>query len=219
MKVLFSIRACFCRSKKSKPIISGPFPVDPERLQGEKWRYVILTRLDTEQPPERPPRAKRHSNGQLWPKTTFGRWGSSQRRSFGRSSRDRPPRPIRRRTVAAAANDTKRLSAAQLLELMFRVYTRRPIAISLPSPSAKRQLAGKAKQMDRPSLVAAPVEKSCPPPAGVPTKGVDKASRPNKVVKKSKPSVLPPVPVKTDRSNGFIQSVDRIKAMANNLLL
>ncbi|XP_050539324.1 uncharacterized protein LOC126904371 [Daktulosphaira vitifoliae] len=41
--------------KKTKPTISYPIPADPEKLEGDKWRYVILTRLDTEKP-TRPPR-------------------------------------------------------------------------------------------------------------------------------------------------------------------
>ncbi|XP_027842587.1 uncharacterized protein LOC114123721 isoform X2 [Aphis gossypii] len=76
------------RKRRKKPIISGPFPADPDRLQGDKWQYVILTRLDTEPPPKRPPRTKRRhrqdnmaSSGVC---SSIVRWGSERRQSFGR---------------------------------------------------------------------------------------------------------------------------------------
>ncbi|XP_025191628.1 uncharacterized protein LOC112591901 [Melanaphis sacchari] len=77
------------KSKRKKPIISGPFPADPDRLHGDKWQYVILTQLDTEPPPERPPRTKRRhrqddnvSSSGVY--SGFVRWGSERRQSFGR---------------------------------------------------------------------------------------------------------------------------------------
>ncbi|XP_027842586.1 uncharacterized protein LOC114123721 isoform X1 [Aphis gossypii] len=76
------------KKRRKKPIISGPFPADPDRLQGDKWQYVILTRLDTEPPPKRPPRTKRRhrqdnmaSSGVC---SSIVRWGSERRQSFGR---------------------------------------------------------------------------------------------------------------------------------------
>ncbi|XP_015366462.1 PREDICTED: uncharacterized protein LOC107163512 [Diuraphis noxia] len=84
------------KSRRKKPIISGPFPADPDRLQGDKWQYVILTRLDTEPPPERPPRTKRRRRQET--ETISGvssivRWGSERRRrrSFGRRRQPKPP--------------------------------------------------------------------------------------------------------------------------------
>lgn len=86
----------FRRRQKEKLIISGPFPADPDRLEGDKWRYVILTQLDTEPPPERPPRSRRrrpHQPHRPDPTSGCGHWGSVRRRSFGRGSgRRRPPR-------------------------------------------------------------------------------------------------------------------------------
>ncbi|KAE9537524.1 hypothetical protein AGLY_006547 [Aphis glycines] len=76
------------KRRGKKPIISGPFPADPDRLHGDKWQYVILTRLDTEPPPKRPPRTKRRyrqdniaSSGVC---SSIVRWGSERRQSFGR---------------------------------------------------------------------------------------------------------------------------------------
>uniref|UniRef100_A0A2S2NDS8 Uncharacterized protein n=1 Tax=Schizaphis graminum TaxID=13262 RepID=A0A2S2NDS8_SCHGA len=76
------------KNKRKKPIISGPFPADPDRLHGDKWQYVILTRLDTEPPPERPPRTKRHHRQENMASSGvcsgIVRWGSERRQSFGR---------------------------------------------------------------------------------------------------------------------------------------
>ncbi|CAI6348640.1 unnamed protein product [Macrosiphum euphorbiae] len=86
------------RSRQKKPIISGPFPADPDRLQGEKWQYVILTRLDTEPPPERPPRTKRCRRQETTISGVSGivRWGSERRRqrSFGRRRQTTPPQSL-----------------------------------------------------------------------------------------------------------------------------
>ncbi|XP_026805963.1 uncharacterized protein LOC113549021 [Rhopalosiphum maidis] len=76
------------KSRRKKPIISGPFPADPDRLHGDKWQYVILTRLDTEPPPERPPRTKRRQRQENMASSGvcsgIVRWGSERRQSFGR---------------------------------------------------------------------------------------------------------------------------------------
>jgi len=76
------------RRRGKKPIISGPFPADPDRLHGDKWQYVILTRLDTEPPPKRPPRTKRrHRQDNMTSSgvcSSIVRWGSERRQSFGR---------------------------------------------------------------------------------------------------------------------------------------
>lgn len=76
------------RRRGKKPIISGPFPADPDRLHGDKWQYVILTRLDTEPPPKRPPRTKRcHREDNMTSSgicSSIVRWGSERRQSFGR---------------------------------------------------------------------------------------------------------------------------------------
>lgn len=84
-----------CRSRRKKPIISGPFPADPDRLQGDKWQYVILTRLDTEPPPERPPRTKRRrrQETEISGVSSIARWGSERRRrrSFGRRRQPKTP--------------------------------------------------------------------------------------------------------------------------------
>ncbi|XP_016661385.1 uncharacterized protein LOC100574342 isoform X2 [Acyrthosiphon pisum] len=88
------------KSRRKKPIISGPFPADPDRLQGEKWQYVILTRLDTEPPPERPPRTKRCRRQETAISGVSGivRWGSERRRrrrrSFGRRRQTTPPQSL-----------------------------------------------------------------------------------------------------------------------------
>ncbi|KAL4111944.1 hypothetical protein QTP88_015810 [Uroleucon formosanum] len=88
------------KSKKKKPIISGPFPADPDLLQGEKWQYVILTRLDTEPPPERPPRTKRCRRQEAAISGVSGivRWGSERRRrrqrSFGRGRQKTPSQSL-----------------------------------------------------------------------------------------------------------------------------
>ncbi|XP_060870017.1 uncharacterized protein LOC132944598 [Metopolophium dirhodum] len=82
------------KSRRKKPIISGPFPADPDRLQGEKWQYVILTRLDTEPPPERPPRTKRCRRQETAISGVSGivRWGSERRRR--RQRQTTPPRSL-----------------------------------------------------------------------------------------------------------------------------
>lgn len=76
------------RRRGKKPIISGPFPADPDRLHGDKWQYVILTRLDTEPPPKRPPRTKRRHRQDNMASSgvccSIARWGSERRQSFGR---------------------------------------------------------------------------------------------------------------------------------------
>ncbi|XP_022175168.1 uncharacterized protein LOC111037103 [Myzus persicae] len=84
------------KSRRKKPIISAPFPADPDRLQGDKWQYVILTRLDTEPPPERPPRTKRcrrQETTAISGVSGIVRWGSERRRSFGRRRQPKPPPP------------------------------------------------------------------------------------------------------------------------------
>ncbi|XP_025412630.1 uncharacterized protein LOC112685072 isoform X2 [Sipha flava] len=110
------------KNKRKKPIISAPFPADPDRLEGDKWRYVILTRLDTESPPERPPRTKRH---RLQASATVGRRSSAQRRrrsSCGRGSGRRPPRLGRRAAGHCGRQQEQPLSADQLTDLVLRVY-------------------------------------------------------------------------------------------------
>jgi len=99
--IIFSNRVCSIlsrRSRRKKPIISGPFPADPDRLHGDKWQYVILTRLDTEPPPERPPRTKRCRRQETMTSCSgvsgIVRWGSERRRrSFGRRRRRSLPKP------------------------------------------------------------------------------------------------------------------------------
>lgn len=86
---------CVRRRGKTKPVISGPLPADPDRLEGDKWRYVILTRLDTDPPPERPPRTRRR---RLQQRRLAGTADGGGRRGSARR-----PRPVRRHPVTVAA--------------------------------------------------------------------------------------------------------------------
>lgn len=185
---------CFYRRSKKKPIISGPFPADPDQLEGEKWRYVILTRLDTEPPPERPPRTKRH-RPQRTEIATVGRgWGSVRRRSRG--VRDIFPRRSGRRAAGADVRDRQRLSAAELAELVLRVYRRGPVGRPQALPEPPRAEAG--HRCD--------AECACRPPvrrAAVERYTAARVSRPGD----------------GRRQFGFFQSVGRARAMADNLLL
>lgn len=126
----------FRRRQKEKLIISGPFPADPNRLEGDKWRYVILTQLDTEPPPERPPRSRRRRPlHQLHSKqdtvSGCGHWGSVRRRSLGRGSgRRRPPRLGRRDTdvhdkPAQDADQGKSVVPVRTVSIATVKYTRR----------------------------------------------------------------------------------------------
>lgn len=96
------------RSRRKKPIISGPFPADPDRLQGDKWQYVILTRLDTEPPPERPPRTKRRrrQETEISGVSSIVRWGSERRlrRSFSRRRQSKTPLSTDEPTAPAVAS-------------------------------------------------------------------------------------------------------------------
>ncbi|XP_050435568.1 uncharacterized protein LOC126842572 [Adelges cooleyi] len=67
--------------KKTKPTISYPVPADPDRLEGDKWRYVILTRLDTDKP-TRPPRRQRCRRADSVRSSTRSRRSSGRRRRY-----------------------------------------------------------------------------------------------------------------------------------------
>ncbi|VVC27805.1 Hypothetical protein CINCED_3A012500 [Cinara cedri] len=199
------------RSKK-RPIISGPFPADLDQLQGEKWRYVILTRLDTEPPPERPPRTRRR-RPQRSEITTVGRvWGSVRRRSRG--ARDnfqrRSGRHAAAATAAAAAvvaNNRGRhgISAAELMDLVVQVYRRRPAGLQLPLPAPPAAADHRRDTAtERTSVKAFAVKRYASP-------WLSRWSRETAAA----PSRKTAGPLRY----GFFQAVGRLSSMTDNLLL
>lgn len=142
--------------RKKKPTISQPFPADPDLLEGDKWRYVILTRLDADKPPTRPPRTRRQQRRRTGDSSTRRSRRVSSRRSRHRADHqygpsdsrpdqsDRPERRLDRTDTAGGY--AKRLYVTRLAELTLRAY--QPTAIvtrpTLTHSETKRKTAKKS---------------------------------------------------------------------------